>query len=994
MSSVTPWWDVLRLRDEVVDASGAVDDVQMSLFQAVHGIAGVDQPDYADATYYGRITHPSPRFVSLMAQVAIRLGAGARYHSAPSLWRLDQAMGGGKSHGLIGLWHLATKPTQLGKTDIGRQAFAEAETITGQAVAADLARSQVVVLSCDNMTPGKGDDDLDGPAHTLGERFLWRLFSRDYSLYERYRPHTGNKAELAKALRAVGRPVLILVDEVMDYVRKLDDEDKGALWLKDAAFLRALLDAVNDVPHVAMVMVMIASENDTIALGPNAISLRAELEDLLIRNGKTATINDNTDFAAILKRRLFEDDAPEEVLAATASKYAASIKGPWQQKVFANLPGGQDLARRIRECYPFHPQLVWLAEQEWAKLAGFQKVRSTISIFAAAVYRQHTRGKTGQWAPSLIGLGDLPLSDGVVREAVINSGLIADPRAQANYRQIASTDIVGSDDSAGAARTLDRQRNDALINRVNPRAAERAATALFLLSIVGSRGGGKQGATEAELRMAMHVPTAEFVLPVAEALQAELLDDASGGLASVEHIPGRGGQQPRYFLSTRQTLNALHRTARASVTNEDRDEAIADVAQEESTQGPFKVAPRFVEAHPGKTAREALDLDGLDDGRKTRLLVLDSRQFSLLNGIDAETRAAVRAAMNLGEDPLANTWGACGIFAVVNTQRRRTARGAAVDYLAWNRVAGMHDVQAQEDLHSQAKERLAEARRALKTAVRRAYQHVVYLSAGGSELPRADKVITFERENQTALDGRTVWAALVEARRALGQGELDADALLHNIADDYGKPLDEVRDAFWSSPRKPLLHGGESDLQNAIYEAVTTGRLRLVGSDGTDRVVARPGDVGIGTSGLRLQPPASTESKPSSERSAPDESPAPQGTEGANTATAGTTDRPGGNDITETGGVQVGSGEHNDTRAASTTPTSQLEVSFALITGLAEEDKRNAVYDLLDALTTAVDHGDATHLQIQVRIRTNRPAGEKITDAAKTADAKPGKREV
>ncbi len=89
----------------------------------------------------------------------------------------------------------------------------------------------------------------------------------------------------------------------------------------------------------------------------------------------------------------------------------------------------------------------------------------------------------------------------------------------------------------------------------------------------------------------MHVPDAAFAFPLAEAVQAELLDDASGGLASVEPILGKGGQPARYFLSTRQTLNALHRTARASVTGDDRDDEIARVAQAEAAQGPFQVRP-------------------------------------------------------------------------------------------------------------------------------------------------------------------------------------------------------------------------------------------------------------------------------------------------------------------------------------------------------------------------------------------------------------------
>ena len=36
-TQVTPWWEVLKLRDEIAHSSGSIDDVQMSLFQAVHG---------------------------------------------------------------------------------------------------------------------------------------------------------------------------------------------------------------------------------------------------------------------------------------------------------------------------------------------------------------------------------------------------------------------------------------------------------------------------------------------------------------------------------------------------------------------------------------------------------------------------------------------------------------------------------------------------------------------------------------------------------------------------------------------------------------------------------------------------------------------------------------------------------------------------------------------------------------------------------------------
>ena len=230
----------------------------------------------------------------------------------------------------------------------------------------------------------------------------------------------------------------------MDYIRQLSSGDLNDLAVKDMAFLRALLDSVNDVPHVTMVVVMIASDKDRMDLDEAGRSRRDELEQLLDRNGWPGTINDNNDFAAILRRRLFDAKPPSEILTATAAVFARAMTEAWRTKVFDALgvPWTREWDAAVARCYPFHPQLMHLAEQEWAKLSGFQRVRSTIQIFAATAYTLAQRARQGEWAPLLVGPGDLPLSESTVREAIIGSGLISDTRTQANYRSIASADIV------------------------------------------------------------------------------------------------------------------------------------------------------------------------------------------------------------------------------------------------------------------------------------------------------------------------------------------------------------------------------------------------------------------------------------------------------------------------------------------------------------------------------------------------------------------------
>jgi hypothetical protein len=951
-SKATPWWEVLRLRREVTAGAGSIDDVQMSLFRAVHGVAG-ERAAYADASYYGEITHPSPNLVDLMAKVIVRLGGGARYTAAPALWQLDQAMGGGKSHGLIGLWHVAAHPVDMRATDVGKEAFALAERIVGGPVAQDLARPQVVVLACDNMTAGKGNEVIDGPARTLFERFLWRLFGGDYNLYQRYKEHYADKSKLAEALVAVGRPVLILVDEILDYVRQLSQSEHADLAIRDMAFLRALLDTVNDVPNVAMVAVMIASERDPMHLDATAQGRREEIEALLVRNGKPTTVTSHTDFAAILRRRLFEAAPPAEVLRATTAAFLETMKGPWADKVFAGLTKSTAdvFAAEVERCYPFHPALMALAEQEWAPIAGFQKVRSTIRVFAATVYALWQRGRRGDWAPLLIGPGDLPLSAAEVREAIIGSGLIADPRTQANYRQIGATDVVSEDDRGGAARLLDLARGQTVFSSVNPRPAERAATALFLYSVMGPRAQGRRGATENELKAACFVPDASFGLADADAVLHELQDSTSG-LAALERIEGRGGQPARLFLSTRQTLNMLFRAAREAVSEADRDAELAKVTERLANAGTFR-DKKFVEAKneqdDPRPAREILATAGIDDARLTRLVVLDPRRFSFQDGPDQDTRDAIRAALGIGDNKLPVQWASSAVFAVINTQRRRNARGAVATYLAWSRVCEIDAVRMDEELLQKASDERKEARGLMEQGIRRAFQYFVYLDQGRGEEEeqgRTERIVRFEQDNQSSLDGSIVWAKLVELGKAFGADEFGAKALLHNMSEsDYGRPLNELRDLFWSSPRLPLLPGGDADLQRAIFEAVRDGKLRVVGDDGAEREVTRPGDIAVGSSALRLDRPRTAE-----------EAASPVGGSGGGAAHPGET-RPG-----------PRPGEHVvKPRPTPTAPVKEVQVSFSVNTGLREEDRRQAIWNLLYGLAVRVDEG-ASHIQATVRI--------------------------
>lgn len=970
MTSVTPWWKTVRLRDEVKAGKGRIDDVQMSLHDAVFGKSSGGQVPYTDAAYYGEITHPAGSLVDLMAQIAVRLGvSGATLTRA--VWRLDQAMGGGKSHGLIGLWHLAEHPDQLAGTELGRRVFAAAEGIAGKGmVAADLGKPRCVVLDCDNPEPRV---EADGPAQTLGERFLWRLFDGANKKYLAYKDHTASKAKLAEAIEDVGRPVLILVDEIMDYIRWASNRDEQ-LAIADMAFLRALLDTVNDVANCALVVVMIASDKDRIVMNDVGQRCREELEDLLIRNGEATTVSSGGDFADIIRRRLLEDPPPPEVAARTAQLFRECMSGAWEKEVFSKLGGLELLSdERVTRSYPFHPTLIDLAEKEWSLHTGFQRVRSTIQVFAATLYALADRAES-DWVPLLIGPGDLPLSTRNVRDALLDSGLVTDQRTQSSLREICGAEITDPDHpDRGTARSLDLGRSDQGWNRENPRAAERAATGMFVYSI-SPRPNAKRGATATEISASTFVPVNSFGPGDAEVVLSELLDQ-DNGLVAYDVAKGSGGQAPRYYFETEKTLAMHARAEREAVTEQERDETVAQLAFAMATSGPFaSVLTVEGEGSPNSkpdtgSLRSILEQAGIDDKHKTRLVVLDSRWFSLLNGIDSETRDAVSSAMGLGDHKLAVAWASSAVFACVNTQRRAQARGLATEYLAWKRVASLDTVLASDETKSTALEHRREAEKRLRKAIKEAYQHILYLGEDGQG-GREVRAIRLQKENQSALDGQIVWAALDEDGKAFSSGQFGATALIHNLREsDWGKPLSEIRDAFWNTPRLPLLPNGDADLRSALFDAVQAGEVVLVGTDGARRTVTSPADINLGAAGIKVERPSAPE-----DVEVPDlvgkDWPAARlllesvgllatsngdGKVVSQTPESGTRASKGSSvSVTVAQREAIGGGEH--------------QVTVSVIKAFRDDaSARDGVRNFLNEVKNAVD-GDASHIQISIKI--------------------------
>lgn len=986
MSSPMHWTSALELRDEVVQRRGHAHHLQMSLFDAVYQTTDVP---YREAVYWCDITEPTPKLVGFMADIAARLGASA---DGQALYWLDQGMGGGKSHALVGLYHLVTSPREVLGTDVGAAVAAEARARAG--AGPDLTAAHAVVLTADHFTPGVTSTEF-GPASNLHERFLWSLFeARDSKAgrrkYDEFAARGTDKAALKDALRASGRPVLILLDELMDYGMNLAGQGVQSDVEAEQAFLSALFDVVDDVPHVALVVVMISTEADEHGYEGTAGDFRAYVSSRLDRNNAVrSSVNEAQDFGAIIRRRIFKQNPAQLPVDETASAWLDSADSAWRSNVFDRLPGDRQLARlsqRLASTYPFHPDLLDLVEKDWVSYSGFQRVRSTVEIFATTAYYWSKQNEHGDWSPPLISVGDIPLHTAV--EQVLSSGVLhGNDRTITALRQVAQLDVVNVDRTHGYALNTDAEFNKDGRSWAssNPRAAERLATALWMYSLV-PRGNTKRGATKAELLAATFVPDSSFTFPDAEEIFNNLTDFEEG-LGSLDVMEGSGGNTPaRYRLATSNNLRMFHRTAKSRVSPDDAYRYIWERTRHLANGGAnFDVI--LIEAPADQRAPAVEIFADVDQRHTNRLVVLDPQRWTLLNGRDSATRDDIQAMLGIGDGTLAPSFAASCIVACVNTQRRDKVVKRAREAVAWQvtvqelRDSGTDD----REFLEQAERELRQAQDAHDRDLKSAFQHICHLERD-SNATRL-RVLKLDADGQSALSGNMVWARLESDQRAVSTDGLSG-AYLHQLL-DLGQrqyTLAEVVRKFWSDPTFPLAPREET-VRRSIFRALEPDEdgiaWELVTSDGRPLEIRGPDELAVRASDQYLRI-----ARPQDSTDSDDQVDDPTTRSGGASGTTSDEAAPGG---TRRSGSAT-SGEHPGTYDRDADAVEYVWHELMLDTAsLTDEDRRRRLWDLVSKLETLMDPGEPNSVQlVEMRVRLNAARGSlpQLKSSAEDAGAR------
>lgn len=345
-------------------------DLNDAIFAADFGdlIAGKAPTVYGEAKTFFENTHPAKQLCKVVEAVFGRL---ADKQEGGATIRLSTGFGGGKTHTLMAFWHLAQ---HIGDPALGTELLPAAGR-----------PKKVTVVAVDAGKAGTSEFAAHGKVKVKslwGEIFYWlggepalkRLGAADD-------PEGSPSEEQLRSIFPTG-PVLLLLDELVIYMARLSERGQGNLL----GFLNSLSAVVSKRPQTVLVVTDPADQRvyakEAAKIGDSLTAAAVKLDDMF---GRRMTDFDpiGDEAARVIVCRLFEQVDTAAAQAASAEYHAL------YERVARENPGAipptvvsAEYARRLVECYPFHPRLLDTAQGRLGGLQEFNKSRGTLRLFA------------------------------------------------------------------------------------------------------------------------------------------------------------------------------------------------------------------------------------------------------------------------------------------------------------------------------------------------------------------------------------------------------------------------------------------------------------------------------------------------------------------------------------------------------------------------------------------------------------------------------------
>jgi hypothetical protein len=445
-----PWYKVATPRKEVREGrSFNPDEFAIALEQVVAKTAPEDywKPELFFArTYFTRALREH-------AGMVLRRLSGRTENAAPVLTLITQ-FGGGKTHTLTTLYHLANN----GEAVAGYSGVAD---LVREAGIASVPKARVAVFVGNAWDPQEGRETpwIDIARQLAGDKGVAAL-----GVAARTTP-PGTEA-IARVFQAAEAPVLLLFDEVLNFLNRHRGSADSFY-----AFIQNLTVAMTGTTHGACVISLPRSQ---VEMTERDQEWQDKISKVVRRVAQDLIANDETEISEVVRRRLFQDLGSEKI-----RKNVARAFGDWCFERRAQLPpewtavdsaateakAREFLQRRFEACYPFHPATFSVFQRKWQSLPQYQQTRGTLAMLAQWISLAAQDAFSKARTEPLITLGSAPLAEPGFRSVVL--GQLGESRLIAAI----DTDIAGEQahsraldaDTKGPLRDIHRRVGTAIL---------------------------------------------------------------------------------------------------------------------------------------------------------------------------------------------------------------------------------------------------------------------------------------------------------------------------------------------------------------------------------------------------------------------------------------------------------------------------------------------------------------------------------------------------
>ena len=444
-----PWREVAIPHSDVLKGTFQQSEFAADI-SAVH--SGKAAKEYQDAAAFFERTYITEGMRLLLTQVAQRLCG----HGGEPVIQLQTSFGGGKTHTMLAVLHLATRTCPL--SDLHG-----IPTLVEQAGLMDVPKARVAVIDGTKRGPGTPWKEGRQKINTLWGELGWQLGgSEGFALVKEADANgTSPGKDVLRQLLEAYAPCVVLIDELVVYMRQFEEGKSlsGGTYDSNLSFIQSLTEAVKQVPNAVLLASLPDSKNAS--SGDRGTRVILAVEHIFGRLQFVWKPVATEEGFEIVRRRLFEPIADLKARDTVCRAFADTYL-----REGAKLPSETQVGRyydRLVQAYPIHPEVFDRLYEDWSTLENFQRTRGVLRLMAKVINALWKAGNND----GMILPGSIPLSVSDVRSELTSlmSARGWDP-------------VIEGDIDGDRAETADLEAQETRFGQLN--AARRVARTLFL----------------------------------------------------------------------------------------------------------------------------------------------------------------------------------------------------------------------------------------------------------------------------------------------------------------------------------------------------------------------------------------------------------------------------------------------------------------------------------------------------------------------------------